>query len=223
MVKKKHVKLACSISWCKLDCGVSLRFLLLWSWLVPWAQFWSSAATTDTRRVSKREMSGWTKVASKSKPLFPFSRLFIAPVYNWYANKTMKYYSGMNLLENDESILQTRFPSFNGKSLTCRGRFRSAATEVKLQVDFAKFPAWFVPITYVRILARVFRTLFWHMYNVNVKWLFGLSVCGGRKNPPSLPTKSHRETCITPPSIWTPSTLDSEPPVGAWVYKNAPI
>ena len=72
----------------------------------------------------------------------------------------MKYYSGMNLFENDESILQTRFPSFNGKSLTCCGRFRSAAAEVKLQVDFAKFPAWFVPITYVRILVRVFRTLF---------------------------------------------------------------
>ena len=50
------------------------------------------------------------------------------------------------------------------------------------------------------------------------------SVClCGRKNPPSLPTKSHRETCITPASIWTPSTLDPEPPVGAWVYKNAPI
>ena len=72
----------------------------------------------------------------------------------------MKYYSGMNLLENDESILQTRFSSFNGKSLTCCGRFRSAATEVKLQVDFAKFPDWFVSITYVHILVRVFRTLF---------------------------------------------------------------
>ena len=108
MAKKKHVKLAYSISWCKLDCGASSRFLLLWSWLVPWAQSWSSAATTGTRRVSKREMSGWTKVASKSNSFF-FQQLIYTPIYIFHVNTVMKYYSGMNLLESHERILQALF------------------------------------------------------------------------------------------------------------------
>ena len=72
-----------------------------------------------------------------------FQQLIYAPIYNFYVNTVMKYYSGMNLLESHERILQAMFypiPTTNPSHV--RGRRRSAASEVKLQEDLANF--WLV-------------------------------------------------------------------------------